>query len=38
MSENLTNWVGNHQYRAAGLHRPKTVEELRELVTPGAAV
>jgi len=33
MPENLTNWAGNHQYRAARLHRPKTVEDIRELVT-----
>lgn len=28
----LTNWAGNHVYRAAALHRPATLEELREIV------
>jgi alditol oxidase len=27
-----TNWAGNHRYRAARLHRPRTVDELQELV------
>jgi xylitol oxidase len=28
----LANWAGNHVYRAAQVHRPATVEELREIV------
>jgi xylitol oxidase len=28
----LANWAGNHVYRAAEVHRPATVEELREIV------
>ena len=28
----LANWAGNHVYRAAQVHRPATVEELREVV------
>ena len=27
-----TNWAGNHTYRATTLHRPASVEELREIV------
>jgi len=27
-----TNWAGNHTYRAAVLHRPASLEQLRELV------
>lgn len=26
------NWAGNHRYRAGRLHRPETVEQLREVV------
>jgi xylitol oxidase len=29
---NATNWAGNHRYRAAKLHRPSTLEQLREVV------
>ncbi|HKY54540.1 MAG TPA: FAD-binding protein [Anaerolineales bacterium] len=32
MSEHSTNWAGNYTYRAAQLHRPKTVEQVQELV------
>jgi xylitol oxidase len=31
-----TNWAGNHTYRAALVHRPASLDQLRELVT-GAA-
>jgi alditol oxidase len=27
-----TNWAGNHTYRAATLHRPSSVDQVRELV------
>ncbi len=27
-----TNWAGNYEYQAKTIHRPKTVDELRELV------
>lgn len=27
-----TNWAGNHTYRARSLHRPRTVDQLQELV------
>lgn len=30
--EALTNWAGNYTYSAARLHRPGSIEELRELV------
>jgi xylitol oxidase len=32
MTENQSNWAGNYTYSAARLHRPATVEQLRELV------
>lgn len=32
------NWAGNHVYRAASLARPRTVEELQELVAGAARV
>ena len=28
----LANWAGNHVYRAAELHRPATLAQLREIV------
>jgi len=28
----LTNWAGNHRYVAAGLERPRSVEELQDVV------
>jgi xylitol oxidase len=28
----LANWAGNHVYRAGEVHRPATVEEVREIV------
>ncbi|HYN75178.1 MAG TPA: D-arabinono-1,4-lactone oxidase [Candidatus Limnocylindria bacterium] len=33
-----TNWAGNHTYRAGRLVRPRTVEEVCELVAQSAAV
>ena len=27
-----TNWAGNYTYRAARVHRPATLRELREIV------
>lgn len=33
MFENATNWAGNYTYRAAHLHRPKTIMQIQELVT-----
>lgn len=33
-----TNWAGNHRYRAERLHRPATLEELREVVATAARV
>src|SRR5688572_25806455 len=33
MIEHSTNWAGNYTYRAARLHRPKTVEQVQELVS-----
>jgi xylitol oxidase len=32
MIEHSTNWAGNYTYRAARWHRPKTVEQVQELV------
>jgi alditol oxidase len=32
------NWAGNYEYRAARLHRPRTVDELREVVHRAARV
>jgi alditol oxidase len=33
-----TNWAGNHRYRAARLHRPASLEELRDVVTGASSV
>jgi xylitol oxidase len=33
-----TNWAGNHVYRAAAVHRPSSVEQVRELVTGASRV
>ena len=33
-----TNWAGNHTYRAARLIRPRTLDELREVVASAPAV
>ena len=30
-----TNWAGNYTYRAGTLHRPSSVEQVRELVAGG---
>jgi alditol oxidase len=35
MLEKQTNWAGNLTYRAARLHRPETLEQVRELVRAG---
>ena len=32
MIKHSTNWAGNYTYRAPRLHRPKTVEQIQELV------
>ena len=32
MLKNSTNWAGNYVYGAAKLHRPKTIEQIQELV------
>ena len=31
-SGGLTNWAGNHSYRAGELHHPRTLDELRRIV------
>ena len=36
MIENRINWAGNYRYRAARLHRPKTIEDLQALVVRGS--
>ncbi|MDQ2965537.1 MAG: FAD-binding protein, partial [Chloroflexota bacterium] len=28
----LTNWAGNHAYRAANLHEPESIEQVQEIV------
>jgi xylitol oxidase len=33
-----TNWAGNHTYQAASLHRPASLDQLRELVAGAAQV
>ena len=38
MSSKLTNWAGNYQYRAPNLFRPKSIEEIRELVVKSEKV
>lgn len=35
---NETNWAGNYRYRAATLHRPTTLEQLREIVAAAPRV
>lgn len=32
MTTRLTNWSGNHTYRAATVHEPRSVDELRDVV------
>lgn len=32
MTANLRNWAGNYTYTAARIHRPQTVEQVREIV------
>lgn len=33
MAENLRNWARNYEYEAATLHRPTSVEQVREIVS-----
>ncbi len=35
---NGTNWAGNHAYRAKVVHRPESIEELREIVNRAARI
>ncbi|HET9901525.1 MAG TPA: D-arabinono-1,4-lactone oxidase [Actinomycetes bacterium] len=35
---NATNWAGNYVYRAEHLHRPRTLEELQEIVAVASSV
>jgi alditol oxidase len=35
---NATNWAGNYVYRAENLHRPRTLEELQEIVVAAPSV
>ncbi|NKB72883.1 MAG: FAD-binding protein [Candidatus Latescibacteria bacterium] len=35
MTERLVNWAGNHPYRAAGLQRPESIDQVRQLVRQG---
>ncbi len=35
MTVHHRNWAGNYQYNAARVHRPETVEQVRELVARG---
>jgi xylitol oxidase len=32
MMAKQTNWAGNYEYQAKAIHRPKTMDELRELI------
>jgi len=34
----VANWAGNHRYGAARLHRPKSLEQLREVVSGASSV
>lgn len=38
MSETVRNWAGNVEFRAARVHRPATLEELRRVVADAEAV
>ncbi len=38
MSGDLTNWAGNYRFGASRVHRPTTVEEVREAVAGAAKV
>jgi alditol oxidase len=33
LSMSLTNWAGNYTYRAGSIHRPETLEHLRDIVS-----
>ena len=37
-SDGLVNWAGNHAYRAERLHRPSSLEQLREADVPAELV
>ncbi|MCY7365263.1 MAG: FAD-binding protein [Frankiaceae bacterium] len=37
-SERLRNWAGNHTYPASVVHRPRTVEQVQELVAASSRV
>ena len=32
MKKSLVNWAGNYSYQAAQIHRPKTIEQIQDLV------
>lgn len=38
MTEQLSNWAGNYEYRAARLHRPASVEEIQAIVAQARKV
>ena len=33
-----TNWAGNYRYRAARLHRPTSLDQLRDVVAASSGV
>ncbi|HVD28847.1 MAG TPA: hypothetical protein VNC79_10150, partial [Mycobacteriales bacterium] len=33
-----TNWAGNYRYRARSLHRPSSLDQLREIVSAASSV
>ncbi len=38
LDERATNWAGNYTYRARRLHRPRSLEELQEIVATARSV
>ena len=38
LDERATNWAGNYTYRARKLHRPRSIEELQEIVATARSV
>jgi alditol oxidase len=38
MIENLVNWAGNYIYQATQIHRPKTIEQIQDLVRRGSSL
>ena len=38
MMQNSSNWAGNYTYRAARLHKPKTIEQVQEIVSRSSKV